>query len=72
MPELTDHAGLAGGDHARLASLVATHSTLEAVLTWSRTASPPRKIAELITQDEYTHDVVLPFEGDLYLVYDTT
>ena len=72
MPELTDHAGLAAGDRDSLARLVATHSTLEAVLAWSRTASPPRRITEIITQDEFTHDVVLPFEASLYLVYDTT
>lgn len=44
--------------------------TLEAVLDWARTArlGPPA----LVTQDEYTHDVVLPWHGGRYLVFDTS
>jgi hypothetical protein len=50
-------------------ALARTHRTLEDVvralgaLGWS--------IVEVVTQDEYTHDVVVA-AGDAFLVYDTT
>jgi hypothetical protein len=42
------------------------------VLRWGREQSPPRVVVEIITQDEYTHDVVVPFEGDHFLAFDAT
>ena len=27
---------------------------------------------DLVVQDEYTHDVVVPYDDELFLVYDTT
>ena len=29
-------------------------------------------VAEVIVQDEFTHDVIVPYRDDLVLVYDTT
>jgi hypothetical protein len=68
---LIDYAQL---DHAYrdgLAHTVAHHTSLERVLDWSRALRPPVAIEAILTQDEYTHDVLVPFEGR-YLVYDTT
>lgn len=50
----------------------ATQHTLAAVLQWAREQEPPRSVAEIVTQDEYTHDVVLPFDGSHFLVLDAT
>lgn len=41
-------------------------------MKWGLSLSPPRAPVEIVTQDEYTHDVVLELAGDCYLVYDTT
>ena len=46
--------------------------TLAEVLAWARRSTPPRQVDEIVTQDEYTHDVVLAFKGDHYLVFDAT
>jgi hypothetical protein len=46
--------------------------TLADVLRWGREQSPPRTVVEIITQDEYTHDVVMPFEGGHFLAFDAT
>ena len=46
-------------------------TSLELVLNWGRAQRPPIDIESILTQDEYTHDVLIPFEGR-YLVYDTT
>jgi len=48
-----------------------THTSLEKALNWGRTQSPPVAVEAILTQDEYTHDVLIPFENR-YLVYDTT
>ena len=46
-----------------------THRTLEAVVRWAWANGTD--ISDIVVQDEYTHDVVVPFEGG-WLVYDTT
>ena len=67
-------------DEARLpaASLVELHrrlqplATLGDVLAWSRAATKSRQPTDIVTQDEYTHDVVFDLDGALYLSFDTT
>ena len=56
----------------KLTSELAQLLTLADVLAWARRATPPREVAEIVTQDEYTHDVVIPWDGDHYLVFDAT
>ena len=46
--------------------------TLGTVLEWLRAQEPPRAVGELVTQDEYTHDVIVPWGDRLTLVFDTT
>lgn len=46
--------------------------TLERVMQWGRAQEPPCPILEIVTQDEYTHDVVLRPAADVYLAFDTT
>lgn len=78
--------------------VVADHRTLEDVVRWALSSSPPRLFPrarmtgvggatveggapgfDLVVQDEYTHDVVVPWDAlaaeggaSIYLVYDTT
>jgi len=68
---LVDYANLDEATRVRLANIVASQSSLQAVLDWGRQQVPRVDIDSILTQDEYTHDVVIPFEGR-YLVYDTT
>jgi hypothetical protein len=58
--------------HARAAAELARLHTLGDVLAWARMQSPPRAVAEIVTQDEYTHDVVIPFDGSHFLAFDAT
>jgi hypothetical protein len=46
--------------------------TLSDVLAFGARLQPPRSPVEIVTQDEYTHDVVLELRTDAFLVYDTT
>ena len=45
--------------------------TLADVMRWCQSQTPYVHFAEIVTQDEYTHDVVLPF-GAVFLSFDTT
>ena len=71
MPELIELARLDPGERDALARTVATQSTLEQALDWARTLTPPRGVESVLTQDEYTHDVLIPY-GTRWLVYDTS
>lgn len=66
---LTDRAGLSPAELAELAQIVAGHHTLAHVVRWCAGRGQP--IRDVVTQDEYTHDVVVPY-GERWLVYDTT
>ena len=57
---------------SELASELAHCFTLADVLAWARRAAPPRQVEEIVTQDEYTHDVVLRCDGGHFLVFDAT
>ena len=52
-------------------NVVATHTTLEKLLVWGMGQTPPVMIADIIAQDEFTNDILVPF-NDVFLVYDTT
>ena len=69
---LHDRAGLPPERLAALQAAVANQRTLAAVLAWARTQRPPAEVVEIVTQDEYTHDVVLQSAGQPYLAFDTT
>ena len=56
----------------RLAAELRDRRTLADVLAWARTRHPPRQVTDIITQDEYTHDVVIALAPRLCLVFDAT
>jgi hypothetical protein len=53
-------------------AVASRHKTLEDVVRWGLAQKPPRMIQSVVTQDEYTNDVVLLAADGVYLVYDTT
>jgi hypothetical protein len=72
MVPLTDRAGLTPEQHAALARELAPLTTLQDVVRWGFARTPPRDVAAVVVQDEFTHDVVLPWDGRGFLVFDTT
>ena len=68
---LIDYANLDEPTRVRLTHIVASQSSLQGVLDWGRQQVPRVDIDSILTQDEYTHDVLIRFEGR-YFVYDTT
>lgn len=59
-------------DLARFRLALRSLRTLGAVLEWLRAQDPPRAVGEIVTQDEYTHDVSVAWSERLTLVFDTT
>ena len=69
---LYDYTDLAPVERSDLTTAIQSLRTLADVLAWAPTRHPPRSVVEIVTQDEYTHDVVLPFGGDHFLAFDAT
>jgi len=67
-----DRVGLSPSRLEAIVEAVAQHYSLDTVVRWGLATTPPRFIANVVVQDEYTHDVVLPWDDTLWLVYDTT
>ena len=69
---ITARAGVPRERLAAFAGTLGDQRTLGDVLAWLRAQTPPRSVAEIVTQDEYTHDVVARWDDELWLVFDTT
>jgi hypothetical protein len=69
---LNNYAALSPAELAELEAVVAQHHGLDDIFAWGRRQSPPVIPADVIKQDEFTHDVLVPLSGDRWLVYGST
>ena len=71
-----NHANLSSETVADIERELSTQENLRDVMTWAFGPPPgtfiPSVVAEVIVQDEFTHDVIVPWRNGLVLVYDTT
>jgi hypothetical protein len=67
-----NEAGLDAVLIAKVHETVQPLLTLGDLLTWSRTGTRSRIPVDIVTQDEYTHDVVFDLDSAVYLAFDTT
>ena len=67
-----DYAQLPPDRRSELEAVVQSLRPLGDTLEWARAQTPPWSVAEVVTQDEYTHDVVLESSGQPFLAFDTT
>ena len=74
--KVIDVAGLSADELTQVEREVADHCSLADVLTWSEQQPTGALLAGVIEavviQDEFTHDVIVPWRDALVLVYDTT
>ena len=72
---LLNYSTVTAADLSDLISQIEKHDSLRDVLGWlgtkNRNDVHPQLVAEVVTQDEFTHDVIVPYKH-LFLVYDTT
>lgn len=60
---------------ADIESELSEHHSLKDVMNWAFSDSGkfiPGVVKDVIVQDEFTHDVIVPWGSELVLVYDTT
>ena len=60
---------------AELAAKIPIQENLRDVMRWALSDPGgfiPQVVANVVVQDEFTHDVVVPWRDGLVLVYDTT
>jgi hypothetical protein len=69
---IENRAGLAPGDFARIAKAVAGHSSIKRALDWLVGHSPPLAPTGMVTQDEFSHDILVAYPGEVWLAYSTT
>jgi hypothetical protein len=72
---VVNRSNLTDNDFSVFRNELAQHRSLQDLLKWAEKQSPgtlvPGAIAELVVQDEFTHDLVVPWRG-FYVVYGTT
>jgi hypothetical protein len=52
--------------------VVGTQHTMERALAWFFAGVPPLAAEEIVAQDEFSYDLLVPYPGGLYLSYDTS
>lgn len=72
---ITNLSQLTPNEFPDLKEELANHKTLRDVLSWAgalpKEDGASQIVAEVITQDEFTHDIIVPYKN-VFLVYDTT
>ncbi len=69
---IENRAHLAPEAFEPIASALARQTSIKQALDWLRKLEPPRAPIDLVTQDEYSHDILVPFADGLFLAYDCT
>jgi len=67
-----DHASLPPTEAEALRLVTAKHAGLDDIFAWGRRQSPPVHPEDVVKQDEFTHDVLVPFATNRWVVYGTT
>jgi hypothetical protein len=71
-----NRTGLPSDEVAGITRLLSEHRTLSDVLEWASKQPAgtvlPQIVADVIVQDEFTHDVIVPWRDGLTIVYGTT
>jgi len=57
---------------APLAALLSSHRTLEHAVRHWLSQAPPVDVTDVVTQDEFTHDVLVRLPDRRVVVYDAT
>ena len=69
---IENRSGLKAEDFARIATAVASHASIRQALAWFLEHNPSLVPSEMVTQDEFSHDILVAYPGDAWLVYSTT
>jgi hypothetical protein len=48
------------------------HHSIKHALDWLQGHNPPLTVSDMVTQDEFSHDILIDYSAGLCLVYDVT
>jgi len=75
MMKVVNAENISNEDFAQIKQILPLSENLLQLMTWTATQPKgdfwPQIVAEVIVQDEFTHDVVIPYQ-DFFLVFDTS
>ena len=69
---VANRAGLTPAAFEPLRLVLSQQSSMRKALDWFFAQSPPLVPEDLVAQDEFSHDLLVPYPGGLTLSYDTT
>lgn len=69
-PPIENRANLPAAPFAQLAQALASHRSIKHALDWLTAHTPPLTLSDMVTQDEFSHDILVEYPGGLYLAYD--
>ena len=74
--EVINHAGLSVEELRRIGALLGRQRSLKDVIKWAK-GQPvgmlrPTVVVDVVIQDEFSHDVIVPWGDHLTLVYETS
>jgi hypothetical protein len=69
---IENRANLAPEAFGRIAEAVALHRSIKQAIDWFVVQNPPLVPTGMVTQDEFSHDILVAYPGGLWLVYDST
>lgn len=69
---IENRANLPDADFATLSSALMAHRSIKHALDWLVAHQPSLSFTDMVTQDEFSHDIIAEYPGRLYLVYDVT
>jgi hypothetical protein len=67
-----NRAGLKEEEFLRLEGVLTHQHSVRDALDWLRRQVPPLTMQDVVTQDEFSHDILVSYSDQLYLVYDST
>jgi len=70
--QIHDFAGMTGEEREALSRVLSAQESLDDVFAWGRTQSPPITPEDVVIQDEFSYDALVPFAEKRWVVYATT
>jgi len=70
--QIHDFAGMTGEEREALSRVLEAQESLDDVFAWGRTQSPPITPEDVVIQDEFSYDALVPFAETRWVVYATT
>ncbi len=69
---IENRANLTTAQFERLTRALMEHRSIKHALDWLQNQRPPLTVSDMVTQDEFSHDILVNYPGGLCLVYDVT